>query len=91
MDKSVKKKNTDIDRRDFIASAAGLAAAFSGIGSAYAGGHNQRKVNFSAEDKAPRLVREGSQILIIMIIVRIIDKEAAHPTSYPSPRQKFIK
>ncbi|MEC9376269.1 MAG: SDR family oxidoreductase [Pseudomonadota bacterium] len=64
MDKYVKKENTDIDRRDFVASAAGLATVFTGIGSAYAGGHNQRKINFSEADKAPRPVREGSQILI---------------------------
>jgi NAD(P)-dependent dehydrogenase (short-subunit alcohol dehydrogenase family) len=53
-----------MDRRDFMASAAGLAAAMAGISEARAGAHQAPAMEFSAEDKAPRPVRKGSQILV---------------------------
>lgn len=53
-----------VDRRDLLTGAAGLAAAAAGVGTANAGGHQSKPMNFSAADKAARPVREGSQILV---------------------------
>jgi NAD(P)-dependent dehydrogenase (short-subunit alcohol dehydrogenase family) len=59
-------KNIDqkLDRRDFVAGAAGLAAAAVGISEAQAGGHSVKPMELSAEDKAVKLVTEGTVILI---------------------------
>ena len=55
--------NSDkLDRRDFFASAAGLAAAVAGISSAQAGGHMAKPAELSAEDKLPQPVGQGAVI-----------------------------
>ena len=66
------KKSTDqeihshlgIDRRNFVAGAAGLAAAAAGIGDASAGGHLRAEQSFTAADKSRRPLKAGHRILV---------------------------
>ncbi len=54
----------NLDRRDLLTGAAGLAATVFGAGQASAMGHERPKVEFAPEDKIGRAVGEGAQILI---------------------------
>lgn len=58
------KPKDSIDRRDFFAGAAGLAAAALGVNEALAGGHIQASAPLSEADKVAVPVSEGMQILI---------------------------
>lgn len=58
------KKLPQLDRRDFFAGAAGLAAAAVGINEAVAGGHMAAPVELSEEDKTALPVGEGAVILV---------------------------
>lgn len=62
--KHTKKNNQQLDRRDFVTGAAGLAAAAVGISEAQAGGHLAKPADISPEDKVARPVTEGTVMLI---------------------------
>ena len=55
---------TGMDRRDFVAGAAGLAATAFGIGEAVAGGHLGKPVKMTAADKMARPLTAGSRVLV---------------------------
>jgi NAD(P)-dependent dehydrogenase (short-subunit alcohol dehydrogenase family) len=55
---------SSVDRRDFFAGAAGLAAAALGVSNAVAGGHTGAPVQFTDEDKLAKPVGKGAQILV---------------------------
>jgi len=59
-----KKPKSSLDRRDFFAGAAGLAATALGVNQAVAGGHMRAQMELSEEDKLARPVGEGAQILV---------------------------
>ena len=59
-----KKPKSSLDRRDFFAGAAGLAATALGVNQAVAGGHMRAQMELSGEDKLARPVGEGAQILV---------------------------
>jgi NAD(P)-dependent dehydrogenase (short-subunit alcohol dehydrogenase family) len=59
-----KQSMASIDRRNFFAGAAGLAAVALGASQAEAGGHTRAPAELSAEDKLAKPVAEGAQILI---------------------------
>jgi len=59
-----KEPKSSIDRRDFFAGAAGLAAAALGVNQAVAAGHMRAQQQLSEEDKLARPVGEGAQILV---------------------------
>ncbi len=59
-----KESQSSLDRRDFFAGAAGLAAAALGVNQAVAGGHMRAQMELSEEDKLARPVGEGAQILV---------------------------
>jgi NAD(P)-dependent dehydrogenase (short-subunit alcohol dehydrogenase family) len=63
-DSNDKQASASIDRRDFFAGAAGLAAAALGIDQAVAGAHTSAPAALTAEDIVARRVGEGAQILI---------------------------
>ena len=54
----------NMDRRDLLVGAAGIAASVFGANQAVAGGHQSAPVELSAEDKIAKSVGEGAQILI---------------------------
>jgi NAD(P)-dependent dehydrogenase (short-subunit alcohol dehydrogenase family) len=63
-DSKGKQSKAFIDRRDFFAGAAGLAATALGVSQAQAGGHTKAPMKLSAEDKLAKPVGEGAQILV---------------------------
>ena len=59
-----KQQNTAIDRRDFFAGAAGLAAVAFGVNEAVAGGHTRAPAPLTEADKLAVPVSKGMQILV---------------------------
>jgi NAD(P)-dependent dehydrogenase (short-subunit alcohol dehydrogenase family) len=54
----------NLDRRDLLVGAAGIAASVFGANQAIAGAHQSAPIELSAEDKMAKSVGEGAQILI---------------------------
>jgi NAD(P)-dependent dehydrogenase (short-subunit alcohol dehydrogenase family) len=63
-DKNNKQTDAAIDRRDFFAGAAGLAAAVLGVNEAMAGGHTQPAAPLTEADKLAVPVSAGMQVLV---------------------------
>ena len=63
-DREDKKLFPGMDRRNFFAGAAGLAAAALVPGRAEAGAHAMAPIELSAEDKVAKPVGEGAQVLV---------------------------
>ena len=55
--------DTQLDRRDLLTGAAGMAAALFG-GQAVAGAHRSAPIELTAEDKIAKPVGEGAQVLV---------------------------
>lgn len=58
------KEENKMDRRDFFAGAAGLAAAAIGVSEAQAGGHLSKPAELSEEDKIAKPVEAGAALFI---------------------------